>query len=81
MVQFTKTFASIPVKDLATARNILNAASAVTADPTVTTSSATVSLTAVFFTVLFTPGLVHNKVGQTGSKHVMTSHFNLGQYI
>ena len=26
-------------------------------------------------------GLVHNKVGQTGSKHVMTSRFNLGQYI
>ena len=25
-------------------------------------------------------GLVHNKVGQTPSKHVMTSRFNLGQY-
>ena len=25
--------------------------------------------------------LVHSKVGQTGSKHVMTSRFNLGQYI
>ena len=31
--------------------------------------------------ISFAPGLVHNKVGQTGSKHVMTSRFHLGHYI